>query len=151
MIMDPLSRLVAAPLIIEFKGERYTVSPLSLRDLATISEYLKGYIAAEAKKVVGLLMAAGAPKEHLDSVWHQAVHDMRTPLASSFLDEAEPLTEFFFLSLRRQSPNLTKAVCQEMINDPAIEAQIKTAIKDLDKTETSLVAQAKKSPGPGTE
>jgi hypothetical protein len=149
--MDELSRLVATPVVIEFKGERYAVSPLSLKDLATIGEYLKGYIATEAKKVVALLQAAGAPKEHLDQVWKQTLVDMKFPLASSFMDDIEPLVELFYLSLRRQSPAFTRETCREMVDSPEVVAQIKKAINELDKTDNSLIAQAKKLSGPGTE
>ena len=81
---DVLKKLTAAPRAFTFKGERYELSPLSLRDLAQLKDFVKRNILQEAKKDATLMAEVGAPPEHITELWREASEACKKPLESSF-------------------------------------------------------------------
>lgn len=149
---DRLAKLTAAPIRIVFQGRAYDLSPLTLRDIAQLRQFVQGYIYREAQRLTDTMKSVGAPPEHVAQTWEEAREAARNPLASSFVHELDSIIETLYLCLRARHPDASRELASQMIADSTVFPQIADAIRQLNEPEEALknspaARPARKRPG----
>lgn len=136
--MDVLKKLTGAPRSFLYKGIRYELSPLGLMELAQAKSFVKRHIMQQAKTDSEMLSQVGAPAEHIQALWKEALDACKKPLESSFMQDAEVMAEFTVLSLRRKHPTITLALVQDMFSDTQVIEEIVASTRELNSVENDV-------------
>lgn len=105
-----LAKLAAAPIAETYKGKALIFSPLTLRQTATLKEFIRAQALVEYQAAKATLEAGHAPAKHMELLDSAFAFAARYPLQSELVDRSDEIaTEWLRLALEARHPDLTLA------------------------------------------